>query len=657
MAMEWLLLGLLLAAALLPLLRSPRPAGAQVWAGFFFMAATAAGAWFWQSHLETRAGARASLVEKLPHPGRPGGYVSSDSCRSCHPDQYTSWHQSYHRTMTQVATPASVRGDFENVTLRLRDETFHLQRRGDEYWVEMMDPDWRRARAEQQLSFEEGKSSSPPPPAAEAPRTWQRIGLLTGSHHMQACWVASKYGNKQLGFPFTWLFEDQRWVPRNDVFLLNPDAPPPHQVWNGNCISCHATAGQPRPDPQTQIMDTRVAELGIACESCHGPAQEHIRVNSDPRRRYALRREKKPDPTIVNPARLDAKKSSQVCGQCHAVRFNSKKAEWLAEGFRYRPGGEEDAKVPPVRYNHLAETTVLPAGLKDNPEILRGSFWNDGMVRVSGREYSGLIESACHERGDLSCLSCHSMHQSKPDDQLAARMDDNQACLQCHKKLEKNISQHTHHAAGSSGSLCYNCHMPHTTYGLLKAIRSHQISSPDMAVTLRTGRPNACNLCHLDKSLGWTAQTLSAWYGTPVADLSLEEKTIAASVLWALKGDAGQRALIAWHLGWGPAQETSGRAWMPPYLAALLDDPYPAVRYIASRSLTRLPGYEHFPYDHLAAPDELRRSRERALDIWATAPRPSPNWSLLLDNAGRLRQDELKTLQQLRNNQIIELHE
>lgn len=89
----------------------------------------------------------------------------------------------------------------------------------------------------------------------------------------------------------------------------------------------------------------------------------------------------------------------------------------------------------------------------------------------------------------------------------------------------------------------------------------------------------------------------------------------------------------------------------------MLDDPYPAVRYIANRSLTRLPGYEHFPYDHLAAPDELRRSRERALDIWATAPRPSPNWSLLLDNAGRLRQDELKTLQQLRNNQIIELHE
>ena len=30
------------------------------------------------------------------------GYVSSNACLSCHPDQYSSWHRSYHRTMTQV---------------------------------------------------------------------------------------------------------------------------------------------------------------------------------------------------------------------------------------------------------------------------------------------------------------------------------------------------------------------------------------------------------------------------------------------------------------------------------------------------------------------------------------------------------------------------
>ena len=211
MAMEWLLVGLLLAASLLPLFRKPRPAGAWVWAVLFFVAATA-GAWSWKSHLDTGAREHAEFLKNLPHAGRPGGYVSSDTCRACHPDQYTSWQHSFHRTMTQVASPESVRGNFQNVTLKLRDETFHLERRGDEFWVEMVDPDWKRARAELQLGFDTGRNSSPPPPVTNPPRTWKRIGLLTGSHHMQAYWVPSKYGNKQLGFPFTYLFEEQRWV-------------------------------------------------------------------------------------------------------------------------------------------------------------------------------------------------------------------------------------------------------------------------------------------------------------------------------------------------------------------------------------------------------------------------------------------------------------
>src|SRR4029434_5840314 len=112
-------------------------------------------------------------------------------------------------------------------------------------------------------------------------------------------------------------------------------------------------------------------------------------------------------------------------------------------------------------------------------------------------------------------------------DQLAERMDSNLACLQCHTKI--NVSQHTHHRTDSSGSSCYNCHMPHTVYGLMKAIRSHQIDSPNAANSLKTGRPNACNLCHLDKTLDWTARKLSEWYGQPAVDLSPEHQTHAAA--------------------------------------------------------------------------------------------------------------------------------
>src|SRR6185295_14905062 len=151
------------------------------------------------------------------------------------------------------------------------------------------------------------------------------------------------------------------------------------------------------------------------------------------------------------------------------------------------------------------------------------------------------------------------------DDQIAPRALGNDACLQCHTPVARgfqprsrgpetaalpDITPHTRHRAGSSGSSCYNCHMPHTTYGLLKTIRSHQISSPSVQTTLATGRPNACNLCHLDKTLGWTAQYLDAWYGLTPPTLGDDELSVAASLVWLLEGDAGQRAMIAQSMGW-----------------------------------------------------------------------------------------------------------
>ena len=44
--------------------------------------------------------------------------------------------------------------------------------------------------------------------------------MLTGSHHMQACWTPGDFGNQQFIFPFIYLFEDQRWVPREELGAL-----------------------------------------------------------------------------------------------------------------------------------------------------------------------------------------------------------------------------------------------------------------------------------------------------------------------------------------------------------------------------------------------------------------------------------------------------
>jgi hypothetical protein len=181
--------------------------------------------------------------------------------------------------------------------------------------------------------------------------------------------------------------------------------------------------------------------------------------------------------------------------------------------------------------------------------------------------------------------------------------------------------------------------MPYTTYGLLKAIRAHEIDSPSVAVSVETGRPNACNQCHLDRSLGWAGERLTQWYGAPEVELAPEEHSVAASTLGVLRGDAGQRALWAWSMGWQPALDASGNDWQAPFLALLLYDPYDAVRYVAKRSLGRLPGYDDFDFDFVAPAVERLAASRRATAMWreqAAAPRSAQaRATILMDAVGR----------------------
>ena len=81
------------------------------------------------------------------------------------------------------------------------------------------------------------------------------------------------------------------------------------------------------------------------------------------------------------------------------------------------------------------------------------------------------------------------------------------------------------------------------------------------------------------------------------------------------------------------------------------------MRYIAGRSLKRLPGYDRFPYDYVGAADERHRSRERAFEIWTKAAKPVANPSLLLEKDGRLKQDAVAGLLKSRNDRVVELLE
>jgi hypothetical protein len=554
-------------------------------------------------------------------------YVSSRTCRACHPSQYASWHASYHRTMTQVASRQFVATSFDGV--RVDAGAMTLEQRGDELWAEFDDPDFRPSR------------QPPSPPGATevvaaAPRITRQVVLTTGSHNQQIYWYATGHGRTLGQLPAIWLVDERRWIPRRAAVMHPPGQAAFSETgaWNGICVACHTTLGRPAFDTPfgsqpiaTQQVDTTAAEFGVACEACHGPADEHVRTNADPRRRYALHLTKASDASIVHPARLDPKRSAQVCGQCHSFwEFEDQAAERAANarGLPYRPGDDLRQTRFIVQPTVDAGSAIMQRFLQDDPGFIRDMFWSDGMVRATGREYNALIESPCYknatdDRHTLTCASCHSMHKPDDDPRTAAEWaddqltplrtgfilsmqdgkkvktprspSDNQRCTKCHGPSESGLTFHTEHRADSSGSLCMNCHMPYTTYGLLKTIRSHQISSPSVKATLETGRPNACNLCHLDKSLAWAAEYLERWYRIPKPALDADQQSVAASVLTLLKGDAGQRAIVAQSFGWAPAQQVSGTGWMAPYLALMQQDAYDAVRHIATRSRATLPPF------------------------------------------------------------------
>jgi hypothetical protein len=596
-------------------------------------------------------------------------YVSSDTCRACHPSQYASWYRSYHRTMTTAASSDTIHADFADTVVdaargmpaaALPEPGMHLSHVRDRFTAEFQDPD------------EPGRRIS------------RDIVLVTGSHQQQVYWYATGQSRVIGQLPSMYLLNEHTWIPRTAAFLRPPADRAGSETgrWNGVCVNCHATHGEWRLSSieggvslAPRQADTHVAEFGIACEACHGPGDSHVRINTNPLRRYLLHWSGSNDPTIVQPARLRASVSSDVCGQCHSVwNYYSKEDEAAANqaGLPFRPGDALARTRFLVRPAVDRSSPILSRLLSVDPGLVDGSFWPDGMIRVSGREYSGLIESPCYRDAPddsrrMTCFSCHTMHKADDDarsadewadtHQTSPGRDGSGACLSCHPSIGTNVQAHTHHSAGSDGSNCLNCHMPYTTYGLLRALRSHQVSSPSIATSVTTGRPNACNLCHLDKTLAWSDAHLADWYATKRTALDQDQGSVAASLLWLLEGDAGQRAITAWSYGWTPAQRASHTDWMTPFLAGLLDDPYDAVRFIAGRSLMSIPMYSHLPYDFMAPAATRQAAAAETLRLWQRNAARTRDSALLFDGNGNLDGVTLTRLLSTRNNRRIALRE
>lgn len=587
-----------------------------------------------------------SLVAAKPSIDRADGYIGSQSCQNCHAEYHQSWHTSYHRTMTQPVNPETVPETIlRERMIQVKDQTYRFSRKGDEFFVEMNDP------------------------IADNKRLKRKLVMITGSHHMQVFWYESGYDKTPAQLQIMFYLAQQRWIPRRSAFLRPPTMDKEDELgrWNGICVNCHSTHPRSRPpESGEENWDTRVSEFGITCEACHGPGEDHVAFHQTKTDGEQLAN----DP-IVNPLNLPHETRSDMCGQCHgmmmvSIKDEADKEHYFEHGRGFRPGTELDdapfLQVVRASKEHTGSDTFRK--FDSLPGVTIGHFWPDGQLRVTGRDYSGMIESKCFQEGDLSCLSCHTMHQQNAeqqpewrDDQLLPDMRTDAACLQCHPKYEELGEAHTHHPIASEGSRCMNCHMPHTIYGILKSSRSHTISSPSVTTTLETGRPNACNLCHLDHTLKETALQLADWYGHSVPELNVEEQTTAASILHFLTGDAAQRVLQMNAYQWPPAQDASGTDWMKLYLLFGMDDPYDAIRLISERAYRSLPDNPPLKsYDFLNPP----RARGAALGREFQkifSQQSTPNEALLINEAGRLDTSRIEALMSRRNHRPVYLQE
>lgn len=419
-------------------------------------------------------GARASGAVIPDEKTAFAAYAGSPSCRECHREAYALWAKSNHglaeRSVKAEADepafqpPRSFRHGSQTTDVRLRLGQFEVLTPG---------PESNRGpyKVDRVIGNDPLQQYLVPFPGGR----WQTLEASWDPHKKE--WF-NVYGEEDRR-PGEW----GHWAGRG----MN---------WNSMCAFCHNTRLRKNYDEATDSYQTRMVEMSVGCESCHGPLKAHVQW------RRSFPDVKLADPTIK---KLSRDQYFDTCGACHARR-----SEITGD---FVPGDSF--------FDHYQLVTV------DESD----TYHPDGQVRDENYEFAAFYGSRMHAAG-VRCMDCHQAHSAK------RLLPGNELCMRCHTGGNTTYTNspvidpvaHSFHKPDSTGNLCTTCHMPITPYMQRHPRHDHGFTIPDPLLTKQRGVPNACNRCHTDKTVDWALEYCEKWYGRKMDRPSRHRaQTIAAA--------------------------------------------------------------------------------------------------------------------------------
>lgn len=249
---------------------------------------------------------------------------------------------------------------------------------------------------------------------------FDQIKYVLGSHYVSR-FVAVSSGTLVI-LPKIFDLYQKKWLTVRDYGWQK-------RSWLKQCAGCHTVGFNSEKDT--------FLELGVGCESCHGPALNHVRTGA-------------PE-FVVNPAKIDPDRREMICESCHTSGVDTTGNYAFPVGFR--PGDD---------------LTKFFFGLTPKPGQDQTTFFGDETY-ADRRRQKDFLRSRLFLAKGLTCDYCQNFRNIKTNPGSDYLTHD-QYCLTCHVDREA-------HPKSSPGKNCIQCHAPRLEKtGQAYSIHDHKFS-------------------------------------------------------------------------------------------------------------------------------------------------------------------------------------